>query len=164
MPKTIRLMHLIFPFQHELEQYANLFITGKKFPLSYNTKKIPGNAWYIPRVRYRMKEYEHHPSQKPELLLERIIKVSSNLGDTVLDPFAGTFTTCAVAQRLKRRSIGIELQLDYIKIGLRRLGITTQFKGEVLVSPEKRYVRKNSNGVRADKVTGQQGRLFDADI
>jgi site-specific DNA-methyltransferase (adenine-specific) len=70
-----------------------------------------------------MPEYEEHPSQKPEALLERIIKVSSNIGDIVLDPFSGTFTTCAVSQRLGRQSIGIEMQTDYVKIGLRRLGI-----------------------------------------
>jgi len=70
-----------------------------------------------------MAEYEKHPSQKPEALLERIIKASTNVNEIVLDPFAGTFTTCAVAQRLGRKSIGIELQLDYVKIGLRRLGI-----------------------------------------
>ncbi|MCP4352192.1 MAG: adenine-specific DNA-methyltransferase [Desulfobacterales bacterium] len=93
-------------------------------PKPYNTKKVPGNVWEFPRVRYRMNEYENHPSQKPEALLERIIKASSDPGDLVLDPFAGTFTTCAVAQRLHRKSIGIEFQEDYFKIGLRRLNIT----------------------------------------
>ena len=70
-----------------------------------------------------MPEYEEHPSQKPEALLERIIKASSNVGDLVLDPFSGTFTTCAVANRLGRKTIGIELEEEYIKIGLRRLKI-----------------------------------------
>ena len=102
----------------------------KKIPTLYNTKKVPGNAWYIPRVRYRMPEYEDHPSQKPEALLERIIKASSNIGDVVLDPFSGTFTTSAVAQRLGRISIGIELQLDFVKIGIRRLGIVNDFISE----------------------------------
>ena len=67
----------------------------KDVPAPYKTKKVPGNIWYIPRCAYRMAEYEKHPSQKPEALLERIIKASSNPGDVVLDPFAGTFTTCA---------------------------------------------------------------------
>ena len=95
----------------------------KKVPTQYKTTKIPGNTWYFPRVRYRMPEYEEHPSQKPEALLERIIKASSNVGDLVLDPFSGTFTTCAVANRLGRKTIGIELEEEYIKIGLRRLKI-----------------------------------------
>lgn len=115
---------------------------GEK-PKPYNTKKVPGNVWTFPRVRYRMDEYEDHPSQKPEALMERIIKASSRRGDLVLDPFAGTFTTCAVAQRLGRKSIGIELQEKYFKIGLRRLNIADEFNGEKLKPPDKSYVRKN---------------------
>jgi adenine-specific DNA-methyltransferase len=134
----------------------------KEIPTPYNTTKIPGNTWYIPRVRYRMAEYEDHPSQKPEALLERIIKASTNPGDLVLDPFGGTFTTCAVAQRLGRKSIGIELQLIYVKIGLRRLGIASQFNGEELCAPEKNYVRKNGSGVCGGLIDEKQGGLFDA--
>ena len=116
----------------------------KAVPAPYNTTKIPGNVWYTPRVRYRMPEYEQHPSQKPEALLERIIKASSNIGDVVLDPFAGTFTSCAVAQQLGRKAIGIELQTEYFKIGLRRLGISNQFNGEVLQPLTKSFIRKNA--------------------
>lgn len=50
-----------------------------------------------------------YPTQKPEALLKRIIEASSNEGDTVLDPFCGCGTTIAVAQRLKRRWIGIDI-------------------------------------------------------
>lgn len=92
-------------------------------PRPYNSKKVPGNVWTIPRVRYRMDEYEDHPTQKPEALLERIIMASSNIGDLVLDPFSGTFTTCAVAKRLNRHCIGIERNEEYVCIGRRRLGI-----------------------------------------
>ena len=95
----------------------------KPVPSVYSTHKVPGNAWYFPRVRYRMAEYEEHPSQKPEALIERIILVSSNRDDLVLDPFSGTFTTSAVSKKLGRRSIGIERDEEYIKIGLRREGL-----------------------------------------
>lgn len=135
----------------------------KEVPTAYKTTKVPGNTWYLPRVRYRMSEYEEHPSQKPEALLERIIKASSNPGDLILDPFGGTFTTCAVAQRLGRRSIGIELQAEYVKIGLRRLGIASHFNGEALQAIDKTYLRKNGNGVKADPVEPQVG-LFDANV
>jgi len=104
----------------------------KATPTPYNSKKVPGNVWEMPRVRYRMDEYENHPTQKPIALLERIIKASSNKGDLVLDPFAGTFTTCWVAKQLERRSIGIEVEEEYVKIGLRRLGIATEYKGQPL--------------------------------
>lgn len=136
----------------------------KDVPTPYNTTKVPGNTWYIPRVRYRMPEYEHHPTQKPEALLERIIKASTNSGDLVLDPFGGTFTTSAVAQRLGRRSISIELQAEYIKIGLRRLAISTHFNGEPLAPLEKTTARKNANGIKGISTSETQSELFDANI
>lgn len=105
----------------------------KAVPTVYNSEKVPGNVWEFPRVRYRMEEYENHPTQKPISLLERIIKASSNEGDLVIDPFSGTFTTCFVAKSLGRNSIGIELQDEYVKIGLRRLKLAKEFKGEKLL-------------------------------
>ncbi|MBU4300111.1 MAG: adenine-specific DNA-methyltransferase [Nanoarchaeota archaeon] len=93
----------------------------KSIPTIYNSKKVPGNVWYFPRVRFKMSEYETHPSQKPESLLNRIILASSNVGDVVLDPFSGTFTTSAVAMKLNRKSIGIELDKDYFETGVNRL-------------------------------------------
>ena len=104
----------------------------KAVPTVYNSEKVPGNVWEFSRVRYRMDEYENHPTQKPIALLERIIKASSNEGDLVIDPFSGTFTTCYVAKELGRNSIGIELQDEYVKIGLRRLQLAKEFKGEKL--------------------------------
>ncbi|MDI9312317.1 MAG: adenine-specific DNA-methyltransferase [Limnohabitans sp.] len=104
----------------------------KAVPTVYNSEKVPGNVWEFSRVRYRMNEYENHPTQKPISLLERIIKASSNEGDLVLDPFSGTFTTCYVAKECNRNSIGIELQDEYVKIGLRRLQLAEEFKGEKL--------------------------------
>jgi site-specific DNA-methyltransferase (adenine-specific) len=122
----------------------NLIDYRKKVPTPYKTTKIPGNTWYLPRVRYRMPEYEEHPSQKPEALLERIIKASTHPGDLVLDPFSGTFTTCAVARRLGRRSIGIELQREYFKIALRRLGLADHYEDELLKPPDKSFIRKKA--------------------
>ncbi|MDR3271939.1 MAG: adenine-specific DNA-methyltransferase, partial [Flavobacteriaceae bacterium] len=104
----------------------------KNPPQVYSSEKVPGNVWEFARVRYRMDEYENHPTQKPVALLERIIKASSHVGDTILDPFSGTFTTSFVAQQLGRKSIGIELQEDYVKIGLRRLKLSDEYKGEKL--------------------------------
>ena len=92
----------------------------KNPPQVYNSTKVPGNVWEFTRVRYRMKEYQNQPSQKPEALLERIIKCSSNADDIVLDPFSGTFTTCCVAQKLGRKSIGIELNDEYYYNGVKR--------------------------------------------
>lgn len=111
----------------------------KTVPSTYSTMKIPGNVWVIPRVRYRMPEYESHPTQKPVSLLERIVLASSNVGDLVLDPFGGSFTSGFVAKKHSRRFIGIEIEEAYIKTGLRRLEITTEYKGELLHKPPKIY-------------------------
>ncbi|MDY6805684.1 MAG: adenine-specific DNA-methyltransferase [Cyanobacteriota bacterium] len=93
----------------------------KAKPTPYNSQKVPGNVWYFPRVRYRMPEYRNHPTQKPETLLERIIKASSDRDDLVLDLFAGSFTTSAVAKKLGRRAIAIEKEEEYVRLGLERL-------------------------------------------
>jgi adenine-specific DNA-methyltransferase len=121
----------------------------KPTPGLYKATKVPGNVWYYPRVRYRMPEYESHPSQKPEALVERVIRASSNPGDLVLDPFAGTFTTNAVAKRLGRRSLGIERERAYFKIGARRLGLALMLDGEDLRPVEKPFVRKNGRGTES---------------
>ena len=123
-------------------------------PKPYNTKKVPGNVWYFPRVRYRMDEYEEHPSQKPEALLERIIRASSHVGDTVLDPFSGTFTTAAVAKSLQRKSISIESQEEYVKIGLRRVLGASHYNGEPLSKLVKNTIRKNFNGIKSIEADG----------
>lgn len=138
----------------------NLIDYRKAVPSPYKNTKVPGNAWYIPRVRYRMPEYEEHPTQKPEALLDRIIKASSNPGDLVLDPFAGTFTSCAVAARLGRRCIGIEAEKSYIKIGLRRLGIAETYEGELLKAPDKTFVRRNGLSARASEMQSAED-MFD---
>ena len=113
-------------------------------PQPYNTKKVMGNVWEIPRVRFRMEEYENHPTQKPEELLRRIILASSNKGEIVLDPFSGSFTTCAVAKKLGRKFIGFDIEEKYIKIGLRRLGLAKAYNGEKLVKIKERKTNNKS--------------------
>lgn len=132
----------------------------KAIPSQYSTEKVPGNVWYFPRVRYRMEEYENHPSQKPESLLERIILASTDKGNIVLDPFAGTFTSAAVAKRLGRNSISIESQEEYLKVGLRRVLGWKEYKEEKLLPPHKNNTRKNKNG---QKINVIHESLFDAD-
>ena len=122
-------------------------------PAPYNTKKVPGNVWNFPRVRYKMDEYENHPTQKPEALLERVILASSNEGEIVLDPFSGSFTTASVALKLKRKAIGIELNEPFFKIGLRRTQMLNEYKGEVLTKlKERKTQHKKKKDHRIEKV------------
>jgi len=120
-------------------------------PQPYNTQKVPGNVWDFSRVRFKMHEYENHPTQKPEALLERIIKASSNTGDTVLDPFSGSFSTSATAKKLNRKSIGIEINKDYVKIGIRRLNISSEYSQEELCKEKKRKTTNKSKHVRTSE-------------
>jgi site-specific DNA-methyltransferase (adenine-specific) len=115
----------------------------KPVPTQYNSTKVPGNVWEFPRVRYRMEEYENHPTQKPVALIERIIKASYYKGDLVLDPFSGTFTTSFVCEKLGRRSIGIEIDIHYYQIGLRRVFKIDNYKGQSIKREPKIYEINN---------------------
>jgi site-specific DNA-methyltransferase (adenine-specific) len=72
------------------------------------------DTWYFSRVAGTFKEREgFHGCQMPEQLLGRIIRISSNPGDLVFDPFGGSGTTLVVAKKLGRRFMGVELSEDY---------------------------------------------------
>ena len=80
-------------------------------------------------VAARAKERLGYPTQKPEALLERIINASSNEGDVVLDPFCGCGTAVAVAERLSRRWIGIDV--THIAISLMKHRLHDTFGAEL---------------------------------
>jgi len=122
----------------------------KNPPQPYSTEKVPGNVWNFSRVRFKMDEYENHPTQKPEALLERIVKASSNPGDVILDPFSGSFTTSAMAVRLGRVGVGIDLNKEYYEIGLRRTGIATERNGKSLEKVKARKTNAKSKYVRGE--------------
>jgi len=83
---------------------------------------VMGNIWNdIQNVQAQAKERIGYPTQKPEALLERIIKMASNEGDIVLDPFVGGGTTVVVAERLNRRWLGIDQSVAAIKVSDLRL-------------------------------------------
>ena len=79
----------------------------------------------IPPINSQAKERLGYPTQKPEALLERILKASSGEGDLVLDPFCGCGTTIQVAQRLNRRWIGIDI--THLAIGLIKYRLANGF-------------------------------------
>lgn len=93
------------------------------------------DTWYFSRVAGTFKEREgFHGCQMPEQLLGRIIRVSSNEGELVLDPFVGSGTTMAVAKKLGRRWMGFELSPEYVaKVRERLEGIQV---GQPLNGPE----------------------------
>lgn len=89
--------------EHE-DKYPGL--TYRQY-MEYGT--LPRDWWVIPIVNKAAQERTDYPTQKPESLIERIIKASSNEGDLVADFFCGSGTTCSVAEKLNRRWIGVDL-------------------------------------------------------
>jgi len=83
--------------------------------------KLPEDVFDIQYINAMAKERIGYPTQKPEALLERIIKGSSKEGDVILDPFMGGGTTIAVAEKLKRRWIGIDQSVMAVKVTEQRL-------------------------------------------
>ncbi|MEA4967856.1 MAG: site-specific DNA-methyltransferase [Bacteroidaceae bacterium] len=79
------------------------------------------DVWSGPLTNKKEKMEGKHPTQKPEYLLERIIKASTKDGDIVLDPFNGSGTTGVVAKRFGRKYIGIDNCEEYLEIAKRRI-------------------------------------------
>jgi DNA modification methylase len=83
----------------------------------------------IPPIGAQAQERLGYPTQKPEALLERILRASSNEGDVVLDPFCGCGTTVQVAQKLNRRWIGIDI--THLAIGLIKTRLDDAYGPEI---------------------------------
>lgn len=101
-----------------------------------NPGKQLGSVWRFPVCsgRERLKDsagHKLHSTQKPLAMLERIIAISSNMADTVLDPFAGTMTTAAAAKKLGRKYIMIERDPNYYEAGKTRLEAVTFEDSEI---------------------------------
>jgi site-specific DNA-methyltransferase (adenine-specific) len=86
-----------------------------------NRNKQMQSLWSITPPAPREKRYGKHPTQKPEALLDRIIRASTNPHDYVLDPFCGSGTTGVVCARLGRRFVGIDLVFDYLRLAIARI-------------------------------------------
>ena len=85
------------------------------------TEKYMGSVWTLPLIHPLAKERLDYPTQKPETILERIIKVSSNKGMLVADFFGGSGVTAAVANKLGRRFIHCDIGLNSIQTTRDRL-------------------------------------------
>lgn len=114
-----------FNFSTELIIWAR---KSEKKPHKFNydvMKRLNGDkqmtdVWKIPSVGRWEKTCGKHPTQKPLRLLYRIILASTNEGDTILDPFAGSCTTGIAANLLGRKFIGIDQEQKYLDLGIRR--------------------------------------------
>lgn len=108
-----------YAHRHEFLIFA---VKGRFFPKNGGDGDGFSDLWRIRRTTVQERAaVPHHETVKPEAVVRRPIEHASSPGDLVLDPFAGTGTTCAVAKALGRRYIGIEKNPDYYRICLRRL-------------------------------------------
>jgi len=96
---------------------------GIRIPDWWEIKPLHGKDYY---TMQKEAEYLGYPTQKPEALLTRIIKASSNEGHIILDPFCGCGTTITVAEELKRKWIGIDI--TYLAVSLMRYRLERAFK------------------------------------
>ena len=118
---------------YELDESGDFIPGGPK-------KGVPlSDVWHIPFLNPKAKERVGYPTQKPVLLLERIIQIASNENDLILDPFCGSGTTLVAATLLNRRSIGIDISKDAIEISRSRLAKPFRSESNLLKSGRDSY-------------------------
>lgn len=110
-------------------------------PLSNGAKKgVPlSDVWDIPYLNPKAQERTGYPTQKPVLLLERIIELCTNPGDLILDPFCGSGTALVAAEILQRDSIGVDISPDAIEIAQSRLNQPFKTESHLLVKGRDSY-------------------------
>jgi site-specific DNA-methyltransferase (adenine-specific) len=101
------------------------------------------DVWDIPYLNPKAKERVGYPTQKPLLLLERIIELVTNENDLVLDPFCGSGTTCVAASIANRKYIGIDLSEDAIELSQSRLNNPIKTESHLLKKGRKAYENAN---------------------
>ncbi|MGA9348010.1 MAG: DNA methyltransferase [Anaerolineae bacterium] len=116
--------------------------------------------WDIHRIKHR-RDRDYHPCQLPEALMERIIRLSTNEGDIVLDALCGTGTTPVVAVKLGRRFVAIDIDEDYVRITREKIA-EVERKGyierESIRKPRRKYSKKELQLALRD-LAAELGRL-----
>lgn len=137
-PKKGRTFHTLYGLEDIADSTLKTFGRRKQRADFSQGKRRPGiedvltegpplsDVWEVGVIAPQGKERTGYPTQKPEALLERVIKSASNEGDTVLDPFSGSGTTLAVAERLNRNWIGIDSGAEAISTIERRLAVKAE--------------------------------------
>ena len=101
------------------------------------------DVWEIPFLNPKAKERTGYPTQKPIELLERIIKISTDEGDIILDPFCGSGTTLVAAKLLGRKYLGIDINPSAIDLCKNRLDAPTKTESTLLKIGSQAYLTKS---------------------
>ena len=122
---------------YQRDENGNIVYSGTK-------KGVPlSDVWDIPFLNPKAKERTGYPTQKPILLLERIIRLVTNEADTVIDPFCGSGTTLVAAMLLNRSAVGIDISGEAVDLTRRRLAEPVKTESNLLKNGADSY--KNAN-------------------
>jgi site-specific DNA-methyltransferase (adenine-specific) len=123
--------------------------------LAKSKKGVPlGDVWDIPFLNPKAKERVSYPTQKPILLLEKIILLVTDAGDAVLDPFCGSGSTLVAAHMLRRSFIGIDCSQDAVDLALSRLTKPYKTESNLLKRGRDSYNNQNSEIAEAVRSVG----------
>lgn len=118
------------------DEEGNVILAGEK-------KGVPlSDVWHIPFLNPKAKERVGYPTQKPILLLERIIQIATDTGDCVLDPFCGSGTTLVAAQLLERHFVGMDCSTEAVALSQMRLANPVKSESRLLNVGEEDYLLK----------------------
>ena len=118
MPGFLEYEELRREYEELRQEYEELRQEYEELRFTHNLDANHKNIWYSDEPR---NDGKLHPTQKPTDILERIIRVSSNNGDVVLDPFLGSGSTGVACMNTGRKFIGIELDTNYFNIAKSRI-------------------------------------------
>ena len=111
-------------------------------------KGVPlSDVWDIPYLNPKAKERVGYPTQKPLLLLEKIIELTTEKGDLVLDPFCGSGTTCVAAKLLDRNFIGIDKSTDAVKLTKSRIKNPVKTESNLLKNGRDSYQNSDKDAL-----------------
>lgn len=112
--------------------------------LGKEKKGVPlSDVWEIPYLNPKAKERVGYPTQKPVLLLQQILEITTDEGDLVLDPFNGSGTTCVAAKSMDRNFIGIDMSPDAVELAKQRLEDMIITESALLKKGVDEYSKKN---------------------
>lgn len=127
---------------YKKDEMGNTVIGGPK-------KGVPlSDVWEIPFLNPKAKERVGYPTQKPILLLERIVQLVTDEGDLVLDPFCGSGTTLVAAKILGRKYCGMDLSEEAVLLSKERLSNPVKSKSMLLMKGKEAYQNKNDDDIR----------------
>jgi site-specific DNA-methyltransferase (adenine-specific) len=132
------------------EQGVSRYATDEDGNVIYggDKKGVPlSDVWEIPFLNPKAKERTGYPTQKPILLMERIIEICTDAGDLVLDPFCGSGTTLVAAKLLGRFSIGIDISASAVSLAQHRLSAPIKTESAMLRKGRASYVNADKDAL-----------------